>query len=97
MGIFIRNNYNTKRAVEESGLPALLRSYGSVGVANRRVEDLSRKKAHDAFVKNLPSIVARIYAPTTLDIAPQPYEAGALPSDASMVQRIYEVNKVKEK
>jgi hypothetical protein len=93
MGLFRRNNYNTKRDVEETGLAALLRTYGSVGGANARVEQLSRKKASDAERSGLPSIVARIYAPTTLDIAPQPFEANSQAQAVSMVERIYERSK----
>lgn len=89
MGIFRRNNYNTVRTAEDGGLPALLRTYGSVGGANARVEQLARAKADEAERKGLPSIVARIYAPTTLDIAPLPFESrNNQPS--SMVERIYQ-------
>lgn len=89
MSLFRRNNYVTKRTVEDGGLPSLLRTYGSVGGANARVEQLSRAKAEEAERKGLPSIVARIYAPTTMDIAPLPFESrNNQPS--SMVERIYQ-------
>jgi len=91
MALFRRNNYNTKRAAEEAGgLASLLKSYGSIGGANARVEYDSRKKLMQAQQAGVPTLLARIYAPTTLDIAPLPYEASNVSDKASMIERIYE-------
>lgn len=88
--IFRRNNINTKRDVEQGTLASLLRRYGSIGGANPRIEQESRAAAARANGNGVPAILARIYAPTTLDIAPLPYEASNVAESASMIERIYE-------
>lgn len=92
MPIFRRNNYNVDRGNASGSLATLLRQFGGIGGANAKVEQASRNAAERAERHKVPSILTRIYAPTTLDIAPTPYEAGNFKA-ASMVERIYETVK----
>lgn len=89
MALFRRNNYTVDRAVSSGSLATVLRQFGGVGGADPKVEALSKAAAERALRSKTPSILTRIYAPTTLDIAPDPYQPGN-GKVASMVERIYE-------
>lgn len=85
--IFRRNNYEVNRSIGPGGpLASALRIYGSIGGANARVEQLARAK----LAQGGPSIFARIYAPTTLDIAPEPFNANSAPSMPGIAGILYE-------
>jgi hypothetical protein len=89
---FRKMDYKITRDPQQGGpLALLLRRYGSIGGANAHNEQLSRQKLADAERNGTPSILARIYAPTTLKIAPLPYEA-SVTADAKMgmLERVYQ-------
>jgi hypothetical protein len=87
MGIF-RKNFTPN--IE---LARQLQRYGGVGGANVEVERFSREQLAKATRDGGSSMVARIYAPTTLRLPSLPYDASLRPNKNGMIDRLYETAK----